>query len=148
MEELKAFINENFSNYKTYQTIIDIVIVVLIAIINIGIGFFLNKKIEKVKLKNSKELSAFSSELDLLSKKSEIKFQKYQLEQADAIKRLYSLLIDLKYSTFSLFNNKFKLNPHYEFKNNLNNWIKSYMLFHKYFSRNKILFLFSSKKLH
>jgi hypothetical protein len=139
-EHIETLFKEYFSHYKTYQTMIDVIIVILIGVFNIGIGFFLNKKIEKVKLKNSQELSTFSSELNLLNKKSEIKFKKYQIGQADAIKKLYSILVDIKCSTNSIFNNKFNSSPHYEFKNNLNKWVKNYMIFHKIFSKNKILF--------
>jgi hypothetical protein len=109
--------------------------VVSIGIINILLGFFLKHKIEKVKFKNSQNLLEFNDKLNLINKK----LQKYQLEQVDTIKELYSILIDIKYSTNSLFNKKFNSSPHYEFKNKLNKWVSDYMRFHEFFSRNKIL---------
>ena len=71
--QIEALLQEYFLEYKSYQAI-GVLIVSFIGAINIWISFSLNKKIEKVKLKNSQELSTFSSELSLLNKKSEIKF--------------------------------------------------------------------------
>jgi hypothetical protein len=139
-ETLKALLEEYFSKYTTYQNLINTILLILIGASNILIGHLLTKRIEKVKLKNSQELSSFSSELNLLNRKSEIKFQKYQLEQADAIKELYSILIDVNYSTNSLLKDKFKSNPHNEFKNKLIKWGKNYMIFHRFFNKNKILY--------
>ena len=39
-----------------------------------------------------------------------------------------------------MFNKRFKLRPHSEFKSNLNKWYKNYSIFHKFFHKNKILF--------
>lgn len=119
-----AILIENFSNKLTLQTIIDLGTVILIALINIGFGFYLNERIEDVKLQN---------------KKSEINYQKYQLEQAEVIKVLYSNLIDLRLYTNWLFNESTYKNHHFDFKSRINLWLKNYNTFYFFYKKNKIL---------
>lgn len=119
-----AILIENFSNQITLQTIIDLGTVILIALINIGFGFYLNERIEDVKLQN---------------KKSEINYQKYQLEQAEVIKVLYSNLIDLRLYTNWLFNESTYKNHHFDFKSRINLWLKNYNSFYLFYKRNRIL---------
>lgn len=126
-------------NFFANQAFFNIVTVSIVAIINIVIGFYLNSKIEKVRFKNNQELSSFSAELNLFNRKLEIKFQKYQLEQAEVIKNLYSQLIDIKFSTNSLFNKLSYKNTHCDFKNRLTDWVNKYWTFYSFYSKNRIL---------
>ena len=131
----------------TFVEKINIGVTFSVIIVNIVVGFLLNRKMEGIKLKNSKELTGFGSELSLLNRKSEIKFQKFHLEQADALKHLYSHLIDLRYKTHSVFSNSYNSSPHVEYKSKLINWIKQYSAYSKYYYMNRILFSQEINKL-
>ena len=138
-KSIETLLSKYLIDYKTYQVIFDLLTVLIITIINVGIGLYLKSKIEKIKLKNNQELSVFSSKLNLINKKSEIKFQKFQLEQAEVIKNLYSQLIDIKFSTNLLFNKSSYKNHHFDFKNRLTDWVNKYWTFFAYYSKNRIL---------
>lgn len=138
-DAIEALLNKYLSHYKTYQTIFYLMTVIIVAIINVLVAFYLKSRIEKVRLKNSHELSSFISELNLFNKKSEIKFQKYHLEQAEIIKELYSKLIEIIFSTNSLFNESSYKTPHHDFKDRLTTWVKNYWAFYTYYCKNRIL---------
>lgn len=133
VDAIKALLNEYLSE------IFNVLTVVLVAVINLRLGFYLKSKIEDVRSMHSKELTSFSSQLNLLNRKSEIKFQKYQLEQAEAIKNLYSLLIDIEFSTNALFNASSYKNPQSDFKNRLIDWVNNYWAFYTFYRKNRIL---------
>jgi len=125
IEMINKYLPAYLTDFKYSIFIINIGTITIIGIINWFFLYSLNKKIEGFRLDN---------------KKDEIKFKKYQIEQADAIKILYSKLIDIQNSTRLLFNTEFQSNPHYIFSQNLNKWVSDYLKFYNFYKRNRILF--------
>ena len=141
MEELlHSLIKDNFKDLTKLTIWINIGVIAFTVLINFGVTHHFKSLIEKVKLKNSKEVSEFKASLNVITKIAEIKFQEYHLEQTKVIKEAYSMLVELEYLTETLFSSNFNGDHHVEYKNRLFKWGMYYSKFHKFFSKNRIIF--------
>lgn len=124
IELIKKLLEEFFSDYKKYFTIVLIIFTVIIAVIQLFQAIWISKTIEK-----------FKTSL----RKSEVKFSRFNSLQVDALKSIYTKLVYFHAANNYLFNVKDDDTGHHQFKNRINNWIKTYIECVNEFSREKLL---------
>ena len=123
--ELKAVIEEVFTDYKKYHSILFLGFLFLIALIAFIQQIILQRNVAK-----------FNSRL----KKAEIKFSKYHNLQVEAMGKLFELITNIHYSNMNLFQAREQNKRHEKLKSNLASWGNNLLKLHYFFNRKEILF--------
>lgn len=133
MQEFIRIISEFDGINPKWINIIGFVFIGLVGLINIGIGWYGNSKIEKYK-----------HELSIISKKMEIKNREHFESQIKALKFLFEKYINVEYSTKMLIKDVFLYDPQNspqdELMLRINNWNYRMKDIHIFYNRNKIVF--------
>lgn len=125
MEELiKQALNEYFADFKKYHLIILICFGLIITLIQVIQSIWVSSKIERFKT-------------DL--KKAEIKFSRYNELQIYSLRTIYHKLVTFQVANNQIFKSKPKSIRHSDYKDRINEWLKSYIDCVNEFAREKIL---------
>ncbi|NOY50252.1 MAG: hypothetical protein GXO88_06805 [Chlorobi bacterium] len=139
-QEIQDFIKESLKDFESNLNSVTYTIGGLLALINIGVGYFINYKLEKYKLRNNERLTRLNNNLQTISKKSEIKYKDHFDAQITKIKELYKRYTDLEFYTKVLLKEEFSSSPHDELKTRISNWYKNMIGINIFYNRNRIVF--------
>lgn len=139
-QEIQNLILESLNDFKSDINGITYIIGGILAAINIGIGYYINHRLESYKHKNNERLTRLSNNLNIFSKKTEIKYKDHFDAQITAIKELYKKYVDLDYYTKTLLKEDFSSSPHDELKTRISNWYNHMIAIHIFYNRNRIIF--------
>lgn len=139
-QEVQDFIKESLKDFENNLNAVIYTIGGVLALLNIGIGYFINYRLEKYKYRNNERLTHLSSNLQTFTKKSEIKYKDHFDAQITSIKELYKKYTDLEYYTKILLKKEFSSRPHEELKTRISNWYKNMIGIQIFYNRNRIIF--------